>query len=63
MKFVYFLLKYEDLLDIFPKDAEYDECTPQYYKNYTWETLRERMRQIMKTEKNEMFKFILYQYM
>ena len=62
VKFIYFLpfdvsaidnvyIKYKNLLDSLPKDAVYQERTPEYYKNYTWVTLREKMHQIMKNRK------------
>ena len=54
--------KYKGLLDSLPKDAVYEERTPEYYQNYTWVTLREKMHQIMKIEKNEVYKLIISLY-
>ena len=73
VKFIYFLpfdvsiidnvyIKYKNLLDSLPKDAVYQERTPEYYKNYTWITLREKMHQIMKNEKNEVYNLIISLY-
>ena len=44
---------YKEMLDSLPKHSEYAQCTPEYYGGYDWITLRDKMNNVAKTEKNE----------
>ena len=54
---------YKEMLDSLPKHSEYPQRTPEYYGNYDWIKLRNKLHDISKTEKNDETKLLIALYM
>jgi hypothetical protein len=73
VKFIYYLpfdtttineaySKYKTFLDSLAKHAVYTERNDEYYKGYNYVTLRNRLHEIMKQEKNDLYRLIISLY-
>ena len=47
------------MLESLPKHSEYAQRTPEYYGGYDWITLRSKLHEIAKKEKNEETKLLI----
>ena len=50
------------MLDSLPKHSEYAQRTPEYFGNYDWITLRNKLHEIAKKEKNDETKLLIALY-
>ena len=52
--------KYKEMLDSLPKHSEYGQRTPEYYGDYNWITLRNKLHDISKKEKMKKQNYLLH---